>query len=1139
MPHAQFDVLVVGAGAAGLTAAIGLARAGVSVAVVEAAAFPGAENWSGCVYFCENLAHPDILGPDGVEALAWERRLVERGFFATDGYGLLGATYRDPDAFRHCYTVLRPLFDHHLAQVALRHGVALLTGTTAESLIRDDRRVIGACTQRGPLYADLVFLAEGDASHLVTREGYEQTVLPREPVKYLQGIKEVWELPAGAVEKRFGVGPDEGVAYEMLLRNGTLRGRSVHLNMGGFVYANRQSLSIGMVLPADNLLSSFDGDPNLLMEWFEGLPALQPWLRGGKRGTFGAKLIRGGGIQDAPTLIDDGLAIGGAASALGIDFPYPNFTGPANAMGLLLARAVLRIRAEKVAFSKENLRRHYLEPLQRTHYWQDVEFLRHWPGYVKKTKYFFGKNIDLSLGSAFLWTRKGVGIICRWREWIRLLAQQVSHEEGAAVREDARHLGRALRVPSLLPRARLSRLFLDGAVNALRDLFGARRAGLGEAGSFRFHYSVGGETVPSSQVPGFLRGWFRRNAPILAAAARRAYQNVPTPLARKLRDVSALLARQVNLLDVLRFLGAAAVTGLLGGFSMFLDRIRPRRPAATPATKTSASLPLLLDYASQARHATELGTVAGQAALHWEERLGVLAYQTVKASHIHLLWPQHLESKDAVVRAGLWHVCPAHVYEARVNPAGQLQVVVNYENCIKCETCWRLSDLVDWGRDGRHRFVYSVTSPVVTRLLDDQEAWGLARPRLPRQIDPWAMRTTGAAALESGTLGALNRIIDQLEAKLLEFDHALGEEPRTVDPARAEFLGMLVSHARNLTQDISDVLSRQPAGHQPALAPLVRLVRSTAAFLAERQKHVEQHKYTWAAADGRQLRMHHLTGLRVMLAPIRLADANGAGERKSVPGAPTDGGKSLSEKLDELFPPSTWRDREQLKPLTAEQSEELLGMLKALPAPDPEIPERAWLSSARRELLAELSKRDPSLAYRAASFLWARDLALLAGIPLDAGAGWVSFASEAETERNRYQGVSLFVPDAEEYVVYSGDRLFLLSKNALPEGVTVEPLCSIGLRGCLPQSIRRAAPLTETARVDVQAFERHWRFVSSADLTAAALGMADLLCRRAADHATSRVQFPGLFWDEEARDTIGSSGSSRKCLPTSRRAGTS
>src|SRR5439155_18634462 len=159
------------------------------------------------------------------------------------------------------------------------------------------------------------------------------------------------------------------------------------LNMGGFLYTSRQSLSLGLVLPADNLHEHFGGDPNLLMEWLEHLPALAPWLREGQRGVFGAKLIRGGGANDIPHLIDDGLAIGGAASAIGIDFPYPNFTGPATAMGLLLARVVRRIRAEGGGFTRDQLRRHYLEPLQRTHYWKDVEFLRRWPGYVKRTEY--------------------------------------------------------------------------------------------------------------------------------------------------------------------------------------------------------------------------------------------------------------------------------------------------------------------------------------------------------------------------------------------------------------------------------------------------------------------------------------------------------------------------------------------------------------------------------------------------------------------------------------------------------------------------------------------------------------------------------------------------------------------------------
>ena len=358
MNSPNYDVVIVGAGAAGVTAAIGLARMGFAVVVVEAAAFPGAENWSGCVYFCENLVHPEILGPEGVEMLAWERRLSERGFFATDGLSLLGIKYRDREAFRNCFTVLRPIFDHHLAQIALKHGVAILNETTAESLIRDGDRIVGICTQRGPLYADLVFLAEGDASNLVTREGYERSTDPREAPKFLQGIKQVIDMPPGAIEEIFGVGAEEGVAYEMLVRNGTLHGKPVHLNMGGFIYTNRQSLSVGLVLPADNLHEHFDGDPNLLIEWFENLPALQPWLSKGRRGVFGAKIIRGGGAKDIPILIDNGLAIGGAASAIGVDFPYPNFTGPATGMGLLLAQAVRRICAEKTGFTKEALQRH-------------------------------------------------------------------------------------------------------------------------------------------------------------------------------------------------------------------------------------------------------------------------------------------------------------------------------------------------------------------------------------------------------------------------------------------------------------------------------------------------------------------------------------------------------------------------------------------------------------------------------------------------------------------------------------------------------------------------------------------------------------------------------------------------------------
>src|SRR5262245_57231535 len=101
MTSSPYDVVVVGAGCAGLTAAVALARAGFAVAVVEEAPAGHAGNTSGGVYFAENLAHPDVLGPEGVAALPWERPLVERGRFLTDGRSLLGITYRDSTTFPH------------------------------------------------------------------------------------------------------------------------------------------------------------------------------------------------------------------------------------------------------------------------------------------------------------------------------------------------------------------------------------------------------------------------------------------------------------------------------------------------------------------------------------------------------------------------------------------------------------------------------------------------------------------------------------------------------------------------------------------------------------------------------------------------------------------------------------------------------------------------------------------------------------------------------------------------------------------------------------------------------------------------------------------------------------------------------
>src|SRR5512143_244078 len=396
MIHYRFDVVIIGAGPAGVTAAGALAGSGVSVALLEAGVYAGAENWSGCVYFTESLAEPDCFGPAAVEAAPFERRVVRRGTLLHNGLDVAGVEFTGPSAFRNCYTVLRPVYDPYFARLAAEKGAVHITETAVTSLIRKDGRVIGVQTNRGPLYAQVVFIAEGDASHLVRSERLERVPEPH----YLQGVKAVLTLAPEEIEKRFNLGAGEGCAYEVLIRNARVAGRTARLNVGGFLYTNRDSLSLGYVLPLDNLRDHYQGDHDRLFEWIRGLPYLRELAADAKLSAYGAKIVRSGGWSERPVLVEDGLAVGGASSGLGVDIPFPNFTGPASATGLLFARAVKAILDRGRVPDAKNLTKEYLEPLTESTYGKNAQYLSRWPRYFGKSSVLFGRTVDMACGSA-------------------------------------------------------------------------------------------------------------------------------------------------------------------------------------------------------------------------------------------------------------------------------------------------------------------------------------------------------------------------------------------------------------------------------------------------------------------------------------------------------------------------------------------------------------------------------------------------------------------------------------------------------------------------------------------------------------------------------------------------------------------
>jgi flavin-dependent dehydrogenase len=807
MTLAMYDVVVVGAGCAGLTAAIGLARAGFSVAVVEAGKVAGGSGLLGGVCFADNLIQPDILGIEGAETLPWERRLIERGSFATDGRRLAGTIYRDADAFFPCYTILRSRFSPKLAEYACTYGATLRMETAVESLIRDGRRIIGVATTDAPLYARLVFLAEGDAGYLVRREGLDRASDPRDQPAFLYCLQQVLELPPGAIEERFGVGSDQAVAYDLLLRNPA----SLPLNVRGQLCTNQQGLTLSIVLPASNLHRWFNGEPRQLLDWFLDMPVLRRWLRDSQPSAWTAALLRAGSLRDVPYLIEDGLVVGGAAAGLGVDFPVMNLLGPAMATGLMLSRGAARIRSEGLSFDRDALSRHYLEPLQQTRYWRDMEYVQRWPGYRERAHVLFGHGLDLLVDSASVWARPRRWLLWKCFAWLRVLAQ-VSWGQWNELRDELLQFGRVLRLHDVTQRPALARLLLDGSLNAFRDLAGRDRPHLPRCGTLRLHYHSVDEEGRASAVPWLFRRWFERFRPVLAAVGRIFYANDDSPLSAKINRIFALLLRQINLFDLVALAGVALpililIIALFAWNYVFpWKRKRPIREVQWG----------------------EHGET------HHQEKTNLVGSSLVPTSRpprIRIAWHSTQPKQQAECVHDLPHICPSGVFELTDSSQEAVRVTVHSERCISCHACWRLNSLVDWGRNGVS-----------------------------------ASRTCSFARKDSSPSTALRSLLDELELRLWDFDLALDDGPALVGRPHNDFLEMLARYAQQLTYQIRASLSANSEIAGELRESIRHLADALVVLAEERTRHAWESRFAWAAANGRLIQQHYLTQLRRLLA---------------------------------------------------------------------------------------------------------------------------------------------------------------------------------------------------------------------------------------------------------------------------------
>jgi electron transfer flavoprotein-quinone oxidoreductase len=876
MTASKYDVVIVGAGPAGITAAIALAKADIPVLVIEAGVFPGAENWSGAVYFTEQLAQPDVLGEQAVRDSAYERPVTKRGFYIYNGHSLAGLGYRNPATFANCYTVLRPTYDHYLAELAKSFGATILTETTADGLLRDEHnRIIGVHTDRGPIYADVVFLAEGDASHLVSKEGYERAKDPNAP-HFLQGIKEVIEVEPEQIERQFGLPRGEGAAFEILLRNGSLHNRQARLNAGGFIYTNRASVSLGLVMPLDNLAREFGGDHNRLMEWFKSLPEIRRWAGSARSIAYGTKIIRGGGFRELPQLVDDGLAIGGAATGIGLDFPYPNFTGPATAMGRLFANAVKEIRATDKSFSRIRLEELYEQPLRQTHYFRNVEFLENWPHYIEHTRVFFGRFVDLKTGALYVAGNPSLRAPQKLWQLAKFVRETLPLKHWGEFIRDLREQRNALGLKRLKHAPRSTLHAPDGTVSV--------------------EFSVDGQRQEEFLWP--LSRLMRKLPRVLGPACDHVYRNDDTPLPAKLRNAIAAARKGIGIFDAMLLAGFSLLILALTPIQWLCEMIKLIITRPSPEQFLSS---FFQKYRALVRKRTNLDPDTVKIEQPWEEKLSLIRYFSEEHSHIKVFRPEHFENRAKIAESPLWHICPAKVYECHTDDLGQSQLIVNFENCIKCETCWRGAPHdVDWTRQRTHRLIFQAYTEANRKLLELMKRNGHTPRLLP------VAQTTEILRF------AQNDKSKKLAAKLREFCDTVYAEPRYFDTARTKWLLGLLEQAQSLAGTIGDpAIDRQ----------LARVIT-----------HAKRRKFFWAEADARQLLTTETT--EILLPQLR--DQN-------------DNRQELRSELDKLFPKQAIKDLEHEKRLTDEQLKFLKSLVKAKSPP-------------RAVILQELARKDSSFA---------------------------------------------------------------------------------------------------------------------------------------------------------------------------------
>lgn len=379
----KFEVVIVGAGPAGVAAAITTAKSGMSTLILERGDFSGAKNMFGGLVFTKPTA--EII-PEFWKTAPIERKIIEHRYWLLSDGSHVEIAHRNQKFTKdfNSFTAFRARFDKWFASQAEAIGATLLTKTTATGVLKNSSgKIQGVSTDRGDVMADVVIACDGANSLIAKGAGLHAEWKPEDMAI---GVKETYSLPKEKIEDRFNVRGDEGVA--MMIYGGRQE------EYAGFVYTNKDTISFGIgAIMSDLAKTKSYNMPMQLLEWLKQHPSVKPLLEGAALREYTAHLIPEGGYYRVPPLYTDSMMVAGDAAMLvnALNWEGTNF---AMFSGRFAGQTAVDGKKSGGNYSAASLAK-YQNYLENSFVLKDLRKFRDLPHYIASHKYFLTLYPDL------------------------------------------------------------------------------------------------------------------------------------------------------------------------------------------------------------------------------------------------------------------------------------------------------------------------------------------------------------------------------------------------------------------------------------------------------------------------------------------------------------------------------------------------------------------------------------------------------------------------------------------------------------------------------------------------------------------------------------------------------------------------